>query len=39
MEQKPVRILLIEDNPADVTLKRMILAESGRVHEIACDWG
>jgi two-component system response regulator len=34
MEQRPLRILLIEDNPADVVLTRMTLAESGRVHEL-----
>jgi CheY-like chemotaxis protein len=34
MEQAPLRILLIEDNPADVVLTRMTLEESGRVHEL-----
>jgi CheY-like chemotaxis protein len=34
MEQKPLRILLIEDNPADVALTRLTLKESGRLHEL-----
>ncbi|HEY6339993.1 MAG TPA: response regulator [Bryobacteraceae bacterium] len=34
MEQKPLHVLLIEDNPADVVLTRMTLKESGRMHEL-----
>ncbi|MBV8845608.1 MAG: response regulator [Bryobacterales bacterium] len=34
MDQRPLRILLVEDNPADVLLTRMSVEESGAVHDL-----
>jgi CheY-like chemotaxis protein len=34
MDQKPLRIILVEDNPADVVLTRMSVEESGTVHDL-----
>jgi CheY-like chemotaxis protein len=34
MRQKPLRILLVEDNPADVMLTRMTIEETGLPHQL-----
>ena len=34
MDQKPLRILLVEDNTADVLLTRMSVEESGTTHDL-----